>query len=60
MTKQGKWSGRNQNKDAVCSEVWDLRENGGHAMGPCWDFVQEDQFDTIPFLRDLRDRMTSQ
>jgi 5-formyltetrahydrofolate cyclo-ligase len=27
--------------------------------GVAWDFVQEDQFETIPFLRDLRDRMTA-
>ncbi len=27
--------------------------------GVAWDFVQDDQFETIPFLRDLRDRMTA-
>jgi 5-formyltetrahydrofolate cyclo-ligase len=25
--------------------------------GVAWDYVQPDQFETIPFLRDLRDRM---
>ncbi len=28
-------------------------------MGVAWDFVQEDQFEQIPFLRALRDRMES-
>ena len=27
--------------------------------GVAWDFVQDDQFETIPFLRDLRERMTA-
>ena len=39
MTKQGKWSGRDQNKDAVRGEVWDLLETGGHAMGPTWSHI---------------------
>jgi 5-formyltetrahydrofolate cyclo-ligase len=25
--------------------------------GVAWDFVQEDQFESIPFLKSLRDRM---
>lgn len=39
MTKQGKWSGRDQNKDAVRGEVWDLLDTGGHAMGPTWSHI---------------------
>lgn len=39
MTKQGKWSGRDQNKDAVRGEVWDLLDTGGHSMGPTWSHI---------------------
>jgi 5-formyltetrahydrofolate cyclo-ligase len=39
MTKQGKWSGRDENKDAVRGEVWDQLENGGYAMGPTWSHI---------------------
>jgi len=39
MTKQGKWSGRDENKDAVRGEVWDLLDAGGHAMGPTWSHI---------------------
>lgn len=39
MNKQGKWSGRDENKDAVRGEVWDLLDNGGHAMGPTWSHI---------------------
>ncbi|PHR17132.1 MAG: 5-formyltetrahydrofolate cyclo-ligase [Hoeflea sp.] len=37
--KQGKWSGRDENKDAVRGEVWDLLDSGGHAMGPTWSHI---------------------
>lgn len=37
--KQGKWSGRDHNKDAVRGEVWDLLDTGGHAMGPTWSHI---------------------
>ncbi|WP_290781134.1 5-formyltetrahydrofolate cyclo-ligase [Hoeflea sp.] len=39
MMKQGKWSGRDENKDAVRGEVWDLLDSGGHAMGPTWSHI---------------------
>ena len=39
MMKQGKWSGRDENKDAVRGEVWDQLENGGYAMGPTWSHI---------------------
>lgn len=39
MMKQGKWSGRDENKDAVRGEVWDQLESGGHAMGPTWSHI---------------------
>lgn len=39
MMKQGKWSGRDENKDAVRGEVWDQLENGGHAIGPTWSHI---------------------
>ena len=39
MMKQGKWSGRDENKDAVRGEVWDLLDTGGHAMGPTWSHI---------------------
>jgi 5-formyltetrahydrofolate cyclo-ligase len=39
MIKQGKWSGRDENKDAVRGEVWDLLDTGGHAMGPTWSHI---------------------
>jgi 5-formyltetrahydrofolate cyclo-ligase len=39
MNKQGKWSGRDENKDAVRGEVWDLLDTGGHAMGPTWSHI---------------------
>jgi 5-formyltetrahydrofolate cyclo-ligase len=39
MNKQGKWSGRDENKDVVRSEVWDLLDTGGYAMGPTWSHI---------------------
>ena len=39
MMRQGKWSGRDENKDAVRGEVWDQLENGGYAMGPTWSHI---------------------
>lgn len=39
MSRQGKWSGRDENKDAVRGEVWDQLESGGHAMGPTWSHI---------------------
>jgi len=39
MMKQGKWSGRDENKDAVRGEVWDQLETGGYAMGPTWSHI---------------------
>jgi len=39
MMKQGKWSGRDTNKDTVRSEVWDMLESGGHSMGPTWSHI---------------------
>jgi 5-formyltetrahydrofolate cyclo-ligase len=39
MMKQGKWSGRDENKDAVRGEVWDALDSGGHAMGPTWSHI---------------------
>ncbi|MEM0899856.1 MAG: 5-formyltetrahydrofolate cyclo-ligase [Pseudomonadota bacterium] len=38
-TKQGKWAGRNADKDAVRSEVWETLETSGKAMGPTWSHI---------------------
>lgn len=37
--KQGRWAGRNSDKDAVRGAVWDTLEAGGMAMGPAWSHI---------------------
>ncbi|MCI5076150.1 5-formyltetrahydrofolate cyclo-ligase [Oricola sp.] len=39
MEKQGRWAGRNSDKDAVRSEVWGGLEQGGMNMGPTWSHI---------------------
>ena len=37
--RQGRWAGRNSDKDAVRSAVWDALDEGGMAMGPTWSHI---------------------
>ncbi len=37
--KQGRWAGRNSDKDAVRGAVWDALGEGGMAMGPTWSHI---------------------
>jgi 5-formyltetrahydrofolate cyclo-ligase len=37
--KQGRWAGRDENKDAVRSDVWGALDQGGMAMGPTWSHI---------------------
>ena len=37
--KQGRWAGRNSDKDAVRGAVWDALDEGGMAMGPTWSHI---------------------
>lgn len=39
MTQQGKWAGRNADKDAVRSQVWESLSHSGTAMGPTWSHI---------------------
>ncbi|MGB7432948.1 MAG: 5-formyltetrahydrofolate cyclo-ligase [Ahrensia sp.] len=39
MTQQGKWAGRNTDKDAVRSQVWESLSQSGKAMGPTWSHI---------------------
>lgn len=37
--RQGRWAGRNSDKDAVRGSVWDALDAGGVAMGPTWSHI---------------------
>ena len=39
MTKAGRWAGRDQGKDALRHQVWQVLETGGLAMGPVWSHI---------------------
>lgn len=39
MEKQGRWAGRNADKDAVRGRVWNMLDEGGMAMGPTWSHI---------------------
>lgn len=39
MKKQGRWAGRNTDKDVVRAEIWDRLDTGGMAMGPTWSHI---------------------
>jgi 5-formyltetrahydrofolate cyclo-ligase len=39
MDRQGKWAGRDSNKDAVRDGVWGALDAGGMALGPVWSHI---------------------
>lgn len=39
MTEQGRWAGRNPDKDVVRNEVWGALERDGVAVGPAWSMI---------------------
>jgi len=39
MERQGKWAGRDSNKDAVRDDVWGALDSGGMALGPVWSHI---------------------
>lgn len=39
MGKEGRWAGRNTDKDQLRAEVWDRLEESGYAMGPTWSHI---------------------
>lgn len=39
MTEQGRWAGRNPDKDLVRDEVWCALERDGVAVGPTWSMI---------------------
>ena len=39
MEKAGRWAGRNTNKDALRSRIWETLDSGGMAMGPTWSHI---------------------
>lgn len=39
MTEQGRWAGRNPDKDIVRNEVWSGLERDGVAVGPAWSMI---------------------
>ena len=36
---QGRWAGRNSDKDAVRADIWGTLDEGGFAMGPTWSHI---------------------
>jgi 5-formyltetrahydrofolate cyclo-ligase len=39
MTQQGRWAGRNTDKDALRSDTWTALEDSGFSMGPTWSHI---------------------
>ncbi|MCF8487389.1 MAG: 5-formyltetrahydrofolate cyclo-ligase [Rhodobacteraceae bacterium] len=39
MDKTGRWAGRNSDKDALRSDIWQVLDTGGVAMGPTWSHI---------------------
>lgn len=39
MTDQGRWAGRNPDKDVIRNEVWSGLERDGVAVGPAWSMI---------------------
>jgi 5-formyltetrahydrofolate cyclo-ligase len=39
MEKTARWAGRNSDKDAVRTDVWNRLDAGGMAMGPTWSHI---------------------
>jgi 5-formyltetrahydrofolate cyclo-ligase len=39
MTEQGRWAGRNPDKDVVRNDVWSSLERDGVAVGPAWSMI---------------------
>lgn len=37
--QKGRWAGRDENKDAVRSDVWSTLERSGYAVGPVWSVI---------------------
>ena len=39
MSEQGRWAGRNPDKDVIRHEVWTGLERDGIAVGPAWSMI---------------------
>ena len=39
MSEQGRWAGRNPDKDVVRNDVWRALEADGVAVGPAWSMI---------------------
>lgn len=39
MTQQGRWAGRNTDKDALRSDTWTALDESGFSMGPTWSHI---------------------
>ena len=39
MTEQGRWAGRNPDKDVIRHEIWHSLEHDGVAVGPAWSMI---------------------
>jgi 5-formyltetrahydrofolate cyclo-ligase len=39
MVEQGRWAGRNAQKDSIRNKVWERLETGGISLGPVWSQI---------------------